>query len=64
LHVNLGAINEHPKNRKRRLGAQYCCSGVANFYKTFLSSSLLRWINADEFSGATFVFKLNDAIDQ
>jgi hypothetical protein len=35
LYVNLGAINEHPKNRKRRLGAQYCCSGVANFYRNF-----------------------------
>src|ERR1044072_3834044 len=35
LHVNLGAINKHPKNRKRRLGAQYCCSGVANFYTIF-----------------------------
>src|SRR6185436_2440072 len=35
LHMNLGAINEHPKNRKRRPGAQYCCSGVANFYTNF-----------------------------
>src|SRR6185295_1673814 len=35
LYVNLGAINEHPKNRKRRPGAQYCCSGVANFYRIF-----------------------------
>jgi hypothetical protein len=34
------------------------------FTKSLLSSSLLHWINADEFSGATFVFKLNDAIDQ
>src|SRR6476660_4224778 len=32
LHMNLGAINKHPKNRKRRPGAQYCCSGVANSY--------------------------------
>src|SRR5262245_36477376 len=35
LYVNLGAIDEHPKNRKRRPGAQYCCSGVANFYRIF-----------------------------
>src|ERR1044072_3624463 len=35
LYVNLGAINEHPKNRKRRPGAQCCCSGVANFYRNF-----------------------------
>src|ERR1041384_1169904 len=35
LYVNLGAINEHPKNRKRRPGAQYGCSGVANFYRIF-----------------------------
>jgi len=35
LYVNLGAIDEHPKNRKRRLGAQYCCSGVANFLRNF-----------------------------
>src|ERR1041385_157624 len=32
--------------------------------KTFLSSSLLRWINADELPGSTFVFKLDDAVDQ
>jgi hypothetical protein len=25
---------------------------------------LLRWINADELAGATFVFKLHDAINQ
>ena len=31
---------------------------------TFLSSSLLQRINADELAGATFVFKLDDAVDQ
>jgi hypothetical protein len=34
------------------------------FTESFLSSSLLQWINADELAGATFVFKLDDAIDQ
>ena len=35
LYVNLGAIDEHPKNRKRRLSTQCCCSGVANFLRNF-----------------------------
>src|ERR1044072_9663174 len=35
LYMNLGGINEHLKNRKRRPGAQCCCSGVANFYRNF-----------------------------
>src|SRR5688500_19358670 len=31
---------------------------------TFLSSSLLQWINADELTGTAFVFKLHNAINQ
>jgi len=34
------------------------------FSETFLSSSLLQWINADELSGPAFVLKLDDAINQ
>jgi len=34
------------------------------FSETFLSSSLLQWINADELSGPALVLKLHDAIDQ
>ena len=34
------------------------------FTETFLSSTLLQWINADELAGAAFVLKLDDAIDQ
>src|SRR5262249_958950 len=32
--------------------------------ETFLSSSLLRWINTDELAGPPLVFKLHDAVDQ
>jgi hypothetical protein len=35
LYVNLGAINEHPKNRKRRLGAQYAAQASRTFSKLF-----------------------------
>ena len=34
------------------------------FTQSFLSSSLLRWINADELSRPALVFKLHDAVDQ
>jgi hypothetical protein len=34
------------------------------FTESFLSSSLLQWINADELAGAALVFKLDDSIDQ
>src|ERR1044071_3931658 len=34
------------------------------FTESFLSSSLLQWINADELAGAALVLKLYDAIDQ
>ena len=34
------------------------------FSETFLSSSLLQWINADELSGPSFVFKLYDTINE
>jgi hypothetical protein len=34
------------------------------FTQTFLSSSLLQWINADELSGPALVFKFDNAVDQ
>ena len=46
--------------RARSIAAQ----ASQTFTETFLSSSLLQWINADELAGAALVFKLDDAIDQ
>src|SRR6185503_144901 len=46
--------------RARSIAAQ----ASRTFTESFLSSSLLQWINADELSGAALVFKLDDAIDQ
>jgi hypothetical protein len=47
-------------------GSHLCAAQASRTSKeSFLSSSrLLRWIYADELAGATFVFKLNHAVDQ
>src|SRR6185369_4592279 len=46
--------------RARSIAAQ----ASQTFTETFLSSSLLQWVNADELARAALVFKLDDAIDQ
>ena len=46
--------------RARSIAAQ----ASQTFTESFLSSSLLQWVNADELAGASLVFKLDDSIDQ
>jgi hypothetical protein len=62
--VNLGAINKHRKIENDAQARFIAAQASRDFSETFLSSSLLRWINADELAGPALVFKLHDAVDQ
>jgi hypothetical protein len=62
--VNLGAINKHPKLKATPGRAVLGAQASRTCTKTLLSSSLLHRINADELPASTFVFKLNDAVNQ
>jgi hypothetical protein len=62
--MNLGAINKHPKIENDAEARFIAAQASRTLSQTFLSSSLLRWINADELARPPFVFKLHNAIDQ
>src|ERR1041384_4827830 len=57
LHVNLGAINKHPKLKATPGRALAAAQASRTCRVSCLSSSLLGRINADELAASTFVFK-------